>query len=437
MTKSVDLGELSEEELLAEVARRRVERHGSADTYTFEVDLEERERESGGMSMQAFFDKYSEGETVEAKPCPKCGKLCRVNKKQVKRKVRSRHGVHELRRHYHRCGECKGGFYPLDTELNLPSEGELTARLEQLVLDLGLHSPFAEGAERYSLHHGTPISENLIRRVVERVGKRAQARDDLAERARAPSVTAPSTLLVQVDGSMLPTRGADPWREVKVGLVVREDRLVDNKGRGLITEARFVARLGDFTGFKEELMTALNLERAWECERLVVVGDGAKWVWSLADEICPGAIQILDYPHALQYAHNAAKALFEAFPGLQNLFVEHIERELWAGRVGALIQELQSCLFAARGKPRKALMTLIRYYSSNKGRMRYDLYAQDGLPVGSGAIESAHRHLLQKRMKLAGQHWEPHRADRLARLRALLATAGPNRIYPVICAEAA
>ena len=55
--------------------------------------------------------------------------------------------------------------------------------------------------------------------------------------------------------------------------------------------------------------------------------------------------------------------------------------------------------------------------------------SQQQLPVGSGAIESAHRHVLQKRMKLAGQHWDPARADRLARLRALLATADPKKVY--------
>lgn len=435
MTKKPDLGELSDEELLAELARRRVARHGSPDSYTFELGLEEGERASAAVSMQAFFDTHSDNQTTSPKPCPRCGKLCRVNKKWVRRKVRSRHGVLSLRRHYHRCDACKKGFYPLDLELKLPAEGELTARLEQLILDLGLHSTFEEAAERYSLHHGMEISENLVRRVIERVGRQAAERSDLVERARPESGSVPSTLLLQVDGSMVPTRGADAWREVKVGLVARQDRIVDNKGRGLITEARFTARLGDYAGFKSELMTALTLERAWECERIVVLGDGANWVWALAEELCPGATQILDYPHAAEYAHAAARTLFESEPGLQKLFVAHVERELWAGRIEPLVHELQACAFSARGGPREALLTLAKYYSSNASRMRYDQYAAAGLPVGSGAIESAHRHVLQKRMKLAGQHWSPERADRLARLRALLATAGPKKVYPAVCAE--
>lgn len=100
-----------------------------------------------------------------------------------------------------------------------------------------------------------------------------------------------------------------PWREVKVGLVARGEHFVQNKGRGLVTQARFVARLGDYDGFKRALTDVLTLERAWECPHLVVIGDGAPWVWTLADEVCHGATQILDYPHALEHATEAAQVI--------------------------------------------------------------------------------------------------------------------------------
>jgi hypothetical protein len=61
-----------------------------------------------------------------------------------------------------------------------------------------------------------------------------------------------------------------------------------------------------------------------------------------------------------------------------------------------------------------------------------DRYRVVGLPCCSGAVESAHRHVLQKRMKLAGQHWNPDRANRLAQLRAALATCGSAALYPAI-----
>lgn len=346
--------------------------------------------------------------------------------------MRSLEGEHRLARHYHYCERCAHGFYPLDVELGLSEEGELTSRMEQLVLDLGLHGTFEESAERFWLHHGSVISENLVRRVVDRVGRCAEGQPDLGERLRAPAAEPPESLVVQVDGSMLPTRGADAWREVKVGLVARGADFVQNKGRGMITQARFVARLGDYEGFKQALTAALTLERAWECKPLVVVGDGAPWVWTLADEVCHGATQILDYPHAIEHATDAAKILFHNDEGLVALWKSTVERMLWDGCVDDIVHELEACAFGARGAARQSLVDLARYYRTNAGRMRYDRYRASGLPCGSGSIESAHRHVLQKRMKLAGQHWDPRRADRFAQLRAALTTCGPAALYPAI-----
>lgn len=398
----------------------------------FEVSTELDARRLGSDSMQSFLNERAAAQTTEGQPCPKCGKRCRVRRKWVQRKVQSLHGEHVLKRHYHYCARCKEGWFPLDRELSLPDEGELTPRMEQVVLDLGLHSPFEEAAQRFAVHHGGEISENLVRRVVERVGRRAEARVDLAARLRAEANAPPSTLLVQVDGSMLSTRGADAWREVKVGLVVRDEHLLSKNGRGLISQARFVARLGNYDAFKKGLTEVLTLERAWECEQLVFLGDGAPWVWAIADEVCHGAVQILDYPHAVGHANEAAQVLFAPGDGCAELFVGTIERMLWEGRIDDIVHELETCAFAARGRSRQALVDLARYYATNASRMRYDRYRALGLPCGSGAIESAHRHVLQKRMKLAGQHWDPRRADRFAQLRAALATCGPAKIYPAI-----
>jgi hypothetical protein len=316
--------------------------------------------------------------------------------------------------------------------LGWPEEGDLTARVEQVVLDLGLHGPFAEAAERFVVHHQGTISENLVRRVIDRVGREAAAQPDLAARLRPQAATVPATLVVQIDGSMLPTRGPDPWREAKVGLVARRDHIVANKGRGLITEARFLARVGDLVGFKQALAAALALERAEECARIVVVGDGAPWVWAVADDLCPTALQVLDYPHAVQHAAEAAEVLVPPATGLGPLFVATVERRLQAGEIEALLRDLEACTFGTRGRDRAALLALTRYYRTLRNRMRYERFRAWDLPCGSGAIESAHRHVLPKRMKLAGQHWAPDRADRLAQLRAALATCGPHRLYDAI-----
>jgi hypothetical protein len=432
METRTDLRHVTTEELEAELARRRAEGRLDLGSLAFELSTEADGKQAGAQAMQAYLDGQAAQQTPASQPCPRCGALCRVRRKGVHRTVRSRHGEHTLVRHYHYCRRCAHGFYPLDRALGLSETGELTPRMEQVVLDLGLQGPFEEAAERFTLHHGGTISENLVRRVVDRVGRCAEAHGDLGAHLRAPAAEPPTTLVVEVDGSMIPTRGVDPWREVKVGLVARGEHFIDNKGRGLVTQARFVARLGDYEGFKQAVTDALTLERAWECPHLVVIGDGAPWVWTLADEICHGATQILDYPHALEHATETAQVVFGADDPCVALWTTRVERLLWEGRVDDLVREVEACVFGARGPARQALVDLARYYRTNATRMRYDHYRAAGLPCGSGAIESAHRHVLQKRMKLAGQHWSPERADRLAQLRAALATCGPAALYPAI-----
>ena len=109
---------------------------------------------------------------------------------------------------------------------------------------------------------------------------------------------------------------------------------------------------------------------------------------------------------------------------------------LWEGDVDTLISELQACLFTTQGNEREAIQDLIRYYTTNANRMRYAEYRADGLPIGSGTVESGHRHVFQKRMKLAGQHWALEHARRMVLLRAAYRTAGAQRFAAAIWAGA-
>ncbi|MFZ5469730.1 MAG: hypothetical protein ACOZIN_09860 [Myxococcota bacterium] len=80
----------------------------------------------------------------------------------------------------------------------------------------------------------------------------------------------------------------------------------------------------------------------------------------------------------------------------------------------------------------KALDDLVRYYRNNMHRMKYRLFREHGFPIASGAVESAHKHVLQCRMKRAGQRWQLHNARRMAHLRAAYRTAGATAFYDAI-----
>jgi hypothetical protein len=431
MSKISDLAGVSDEELMAELAHRRAPAKDISD----EEDAAEAAGERlAWLRVEQFFKERMAAQTDASRPCPRCGKPCSVRRRDCRRTVRSHAGEHELTRRYHYCGKCRQGFFPLDGELGLPAEGELTPKMERRVLDLGLNAPFEESAERWGIHHAGTISENLVRQVVARAGAQLMATSLPDSDALGPHAsTAPELVIGESDGSMVPTRGTDAWREIKLCAIYRQEHHGNVGRRGIISQARYVAEMGDMAKLRDATTEALERERAWEARRAAWLGDGAPCNWTLAEEVLPRAVQILDWGHAIEAAVTCAKVVLgEQEIGLIATWQRTIEHLVGEGRVTEVLQQLESCQFLARGKAREALTDLSRYYRNNRERMHYQRYLADGLPIGSGAIESAHKHVLQQRMKLAGQHWDPARARIMAKLRAAQSTVGPRRLYAAI-----
>jgi hypothetical protein len=166
---------------------------------------------------------------------------------------------------------------------------------------------------------------------------------------------------------------------------------------------------------------------------VVWLADGARGNWALASKLLPRALQILDWYHAIEHASDCAKLLFGEADACVSLFTQRVQQLLLSGQIKQCIKELQATIeFAPSGAPLKALTELIGYYRENQRRMRYDEYLRRGLLIGSGPIESAHRHVIHRRMKQAGQHWGERGGRRMARMRAAYRTAGPKRFFEAI-----
>ena len=278
------------------------------------------------------------------------------------------------------------------------------------------------------IHYPFPISANLFRRVVDRVGRRREKAHSLLalQQAALPSPQyPPRSLVIAGDGSLLLTH--EGWKEAKVAVVARGESIIPDK---TVLEPRYVAVLGGQDEFREALKAALDAESADDVMNIVWLGDGAAENWTLASELCPFAIQILDLIHAVQNGMVCGKKLLgENDPGLAD----------WQTRIGQLIDanspdaaicELLDCLpFTTTDEELAALDSLVRYYRNNEKRMRYTEFREAGLPIGSGIVESAHKHVLQTRMKQAGQRWSMLRGRRMVQLRALYRTAGPRRFH--------
>lgn len=438
MTKTKELSEYTEAELAEELIRRRMDAMPAEPTMTqLEHAASSLLEDAGGKPTVAAMLSQMKPEAPTAKACPRCGKKTPVKARNRERTVESVSGPVTFRRNYHYCKACKCGFYPVDLLLGLPESGDLTSEMEKRVLDFAVNGPFEQGAERWLVHYpGRPISENQLRLVAERVGRRCEAADSvrLQRELLAVRPEPARTLVVATDGSMLPMRGEEPWKEAKVATLFREEHRVSHREarRGQISQARYVATMGGQKVFGREVAAALEVESAESAVRVVWLGDGATSNWTLADELCPRAVQVLDWTHAIQHAMACGKVLLGETSPLLPVWQSRIEQLLAEEDMDAIVAELMECLFTASRDGRRALNDLVRYFRTNQQRMQYRVFRHAGIPIGSGFVESAHRHVLQTRMKCAGQHWSQRRAARMTRLRAAYRTAGPLRFRDAI-----
>lgn len=434
MSENRSLSDFTDEELATELKRRKSGTAGRRKTRRSMQSMElEAARAAKTLEHEALTQMLAElgEEDGSPKACPKCGKPTPVKGKARKRTLRTLSGKVTLTRNYHHCRECKFGFYPRDIELELPEKGAVSSELEKRLLDMAIHSPFGQGPKRWSVHYLESISDNLLRRVTDRVGLQCEKTSDTALQSSvlpSPEPTPTEVLMVQSDGSQLPTRDEN-WKEAKLAVLVRDEHHLSHREskRGAVTQARYVAVLGQQQEFFEALKPALRAEKWRHAKEVVWIGDGAPGNWTLASRLAPGATQILDWYHALENGNTCGKVLLGENDVSLPLWQARIAQLLHAGAIDKLIAELLGCLDMASSPV--PIASLVGYYRNNRQRMQYPDYRARGLPIGSGIVESGHKHVLQDRMKRAGQRWSLIRGRRMVRMRAVLATVGADKFH--------
>lgn len=221
-------------------------------------------------------------------------------------------------------------------------------------------------------------------------------------------------LYTQADGSMVLTR-EEGWKEVKVGRFFKSsDCIHAGSKHGWISNSQYVAHLGssrDFTSTMDDLLESYGkLDN-----RLIFISDGATWIKNWIEDAFPKAISILDYYHACEHLHQFSNGFFKD-KEVEQKWTNHQKELLLKSQVLEVIKNIKAL---AKGNNEEA-EKLIAYYQANAGRMDYQQYKQIGCGIiGSGAIESAHRTVIQKRMKLSGQRWSKKGAQNMLNLRIM------------------
>ena len=367
--------------------------------------------------------------------CPGCGRKVEPHGRPRRRQLATQCGPVTLERPWYHCWSCGHGWSVVETTLGVASGARVSAGLRTWLVRLGAAAPFREAAEVLDALTGLELGAETIRRHAEAAGTALRVAEDAAvaqvERTREPAEAlepAPGFLVVQTDGAMV--RYLDGWHEVKLGLVAGWDD-------GALQAPSYVAAREPAAAFGARLATeaarrgALEIAR-WEggltgrglavLRELGLYGDGAAWIWALGDERFDARIEVVDPYHAYQHLHAAARALCGDTPAATE-WVDQRKAELLTVGVEPVLAMLR-----AKAPTPEAAELLRRergYFTTNAERMDYPALRLDGLPLGSGAIESAADHLVQRRMKRAGMRWSDAGGDAILALRARLRSKRP------------
>jgi Uncharacterised protein family (UPF0236) len=268
------------------------------------------------------------------------------------------------------------------------------------------------------------VSASQVYLVTDCYGKAAEKEVNIC-RSLEP-VKKEEVLYVEADGSMLLTRD-EGWKEVKVGRMFTSGSCIDPNGNSSwIRHSQYVAHLGNSKGFTKQMDTLIESYGRLG-RRLVFIADGGIWIRNWIEDAFPEAVSILDYYHVCEHLHQFADSFFTD-KALLKQWTDEQKELLLESKVKEVIANIkkQNCTS-------KEAQLLINYYTSNADRMDYKTYKKIGVGlIGSGAIESAHRTVVQKRMKQSGQRWSNNGAQNMLNLRVLTMNSQWDKVVQLI-----
>ena len=279
---------------------------------------------------------------------------------------------------------------------------------------VGGEGAFVPAARQLAHFTGVTMSPSTVRRVTLAAGT-AMRQLELAFTATVRATgTVPDPppdvpLQLSVDGSLVHLR-EEGWREVKV--VALGERQVAGKSLAALT---YAATLGTAGAFGDEALGELGRRGIPQATDVVTVNDGAVWIQDFLDLHCPQAHRVLDFAHAAGYLATAATEAFgEASP--EGIAWYQAQRRIL--RDGDPDQVLATLRSLPDGEARD---TALGYLSTRRGQIAYRDVVVQGWPIGSGCVESAHKELVQRRLKGRGMRWSRATVEGVLALRVVLA----------------
>lgn len=344
-------------------------------------------------------------------------------------------GPVEVSRPYYLCSRCHSGQFPIDVELDVENT-EVSPGVRRMQAVVGHEAAFDHGRQQMKLLADLEVTTKAVERNAEAIGQNIAAREQ-QEIQRAMQLDLPLVvgqpipiLYVQMDGTGVPVVKAESegragkidgqpahTREAKLGCVFTQTKW-DEDGYPL--------RDPDSTTYTgaiesaEEFGKRIYVEawkRGWSrAKQKVVMGDGAEWIWNIADEHFSGAVQIVDLYHARQHLWDLARQLHPHDQAQQKRWIMIHQNMLDEGKIEKLVGGLRS-VDSLHPELAETLRIAAEYFEKNAARMRYPEFRRQHLFVGTGVMEAGCKTVIGCRLKQSGMFWTVRGANAIIALR--------------------
>jgi hypothetical protein len=365
--------------------------------------------------------------------CPKCGaKLTRLTHGH-ERTIQTRFGPITIKRTRGWCRRCKQWHFPADHVLGIEETGSASPSVQEMAALVGSKMPMSEASAVIKRLTGVDLPRATLDREAQRQGQRARRkRQELDEQMCAGQGTSQKakelqlelalqafTLVIELDAWNIRERdewgqtckrraaGQEPqrWHWVYGGTCFRlSQRVQTANGRPLILSRGIVMTRGGIDALRTQLYAEALRQGLDKATEVLVIADGAIWIWNLVQDRFEHARQRLDLAHAKAHLWVVARALHPDNEQAVRTWVEPLLRNLERGRAAKVISGLKALAKSVRRHKRQVVQKEIGYFEANKDRMDYREAIRRGEPVGSGAMESTCRQY-QCRFKRPGQFW--------------------------------
>ncbi|HEU4339959.1 MAG TPA: ISKra4 family transposase [Candidatus Binatia bacterium] len=366
-------------------------------------------------------------------PCP-CGHQAHYQGLRSKTLLTAM-GEVQLSRPYYLCSNCHDGQFPADVELDV-KDTVVSPGVRRMLAVVGAAAPFDHGRQQMEVLAGLEVTTKAVERTAEAIGHDI-AHGEQREIQRAMQLDLPTVvgqpvpiLYIQMDGTGVPvvkkesmgrvgkTEGQPAHtREAKLGCVFTQTTW-DKEG--------YAIRDPDSTTYVGAIETAAEFgkriylegwRRGWSrAAKKVVMGDGAEWIWNVADQHFPGAIQIVDLYHARQHLWELARKLHSNDEAQQKRWMMIHQDLLDRCKIKKLVASLR-CIQTSSAELAEKIRTEADYFVRNAKRMRYPKFRRQHLFVGTGVIEAGCKTMIGSRCKRSGMFWTVRGANAILALR--------------------